>query len=145
MTEAPIAVARGLTELTEGVVLATVDVAASPERVFTALTDPTELVQWWGVPGEYRSVEWTIDLRVGGRWELRGYGTDGHLFLVEGEYLAIEAPTRLVLRWRPSWEPGPDTTVSYRLEAIPGGTRITLRHDGFETGDVPPHPGIRLR
>jgi uncharacterized protein YndB with AHSA1/START domain len=145
MTEAPIAVARGLTELTEGVVLATVDVAASPERVFTALTDPTELVQWWGVPGEYRSAEWTIDLRVGGRWELRGYRTDGHLFLVEGEYLAIEAPTRLVLRWRPSWEPGPDTTVSYRLEAIPGGTRITLRHDGFETGDVPPHPGIRLR
>lgn len=134
MTTSRVTAARGVTDLTEGVILASVDIATSPERAFRALTDPAELVKWWGIPGRCQAVEWTIDLRVGGRWEVRGDGIDGRRFGVEGEFLAIEAPTRLVLRWRPSWEPGLYMTISYRLEAVPLGTRVTLRHAGFASG-----------
>lgn len=43
-----------------------IEIAASPERVFQALTDPEELKAWWGAEGVYRVTLWTADLRVGG-------------------------------------------------------------------------------
>jgi uncharacterized protein YndB with AHSA1/START domain len=123
--------ARAVADLSSGSVLAGVDIAASPERVFRALTDPRELVRWWRSPGADRTEQWTVDLRPGGRWAVRGHGADGNAFTVEGEYLTIEPQTLIVQTWRPNWEPGLVTTLTYRLEAVPGGTRLTLRHDGF--------------
>lgn len=40
--------ARALADLEAGRLFATVDIAAPAERVFRALTDPAELLQWWG-------------------------------------------------------------------------------------------------
>lgn len=45
-------------------VLAAVDVAASPERAFAALTSD-EMERWWGVAGGYRMTAWSADLRRG--------------------------------------------------------------------------------
>lgn len=33
--------------------------------------------------------------------------------------------------WKPSWDTSGPTTVSYRLETIASGTRVTVRHTGF--------------
>ena len=57
--------ARSVADLTAGVILATVEIRAPIERVFRALTDPNELVRWWGSADTYRTEEWTADLRVG--------------------------------------------------------------------------------
>ena len=51
-----------------GVVHATVEIDAAPERVFHAFTTPAELAAWWGSPDTYRTEQWTVDLRPGGRW-----------------------------------------------------------------------------
>ncbi len=123
--------ARAVADLTEGVVLATVEIAAPIERVFRALTDPKELTQWWGSPDTYRTEEWVQDLRVGGRWRASGRGTDGHAFKVEGEFLEIDPPRKLVHTWSPDWDGGNVTTISYRLDPIASGTRVTMRHTGF--------------
>ncbi len=123
--------ARSVADLTAGVILASVEIAAPPQRVFRALTDPSELKRWWGSPDTYRTEEWTADLRVGGRWRARGRGADGRPFRVEGEYLKIDPPRQLVQTWAPDWEGGFVTTITYRLEPIEGGTRLTLRHEGF--------------
>lgn len=131
MTGLELSPARAIADVSDGVVLATVEIMAPLERVFRALTDPRDLVKWWGAPEAYRTEKWTVDLRVGGRWEVQGHEADGHAFGVTGEFLAIEAPTRLAMTWRPTWEPGLATTVTYRLEAVPGGTRVTLRQEGF--------------
>jgi uncharacterized protein YndB with AHSA1/START domain len=50
-------------------ILATIDVAIPPERVFRALTTD-EVERWWGSPDTYRVTDWAADLRVGGRWSL---------------------------------------------------------------------------
>jgi uncharacterized protein YndB with AHSA1/START domain/uncharacterized protein YciI len=111
-------------------VLARVEIAAPPERVFRALTTQ-ELTRWWGADDVYRTTSFAIDLRAGGRWRTEGKGADGHAFHVEGEVLEVDPPRRLVQTWKPSWEPGPATTITYTLDPIDGGTRVTVHHAGF--------------
>jgi len=126
------AAATAVADVTEGVILARVEIAATPERVFRALTTE-ELAKWWGADDMYRTTSFVIDLKPGGRWRSEGTGNDGEAFHVEGEVLEVDPPRRLVQTWKPSWAPGPATTIAYTLDAIDGGTRITLRHSGFTT------------
>jgi uncharacterized protein YndB with AHSA1/START domain len=79
----------------------------------------------------YTLSTWTADLRPGGRWKSEGKGADGHSFSVEGEYLRVEPPRLIVQTWQPSWDGGNSTTIHYELEPIEGGTRLTVRHEGF--------------
>lgn len=124
----------------DGTVLVSIDIAASPERVFRALTDPADLMAWWAFPLGCRVGEWQVELRVGGQWRMSGRGTNGEPVEAEGEYLLVDAPHRLAFRWRPNWEPGPGTIVSYHLEATGGGTRVTLRHQRQSSLAVHPTP-----
>jgi uncharacterized protein YndB with AHSA1/START domain len=123
--------ARSIADVTGGTILADVEIAAPPERVFRALTTPEEIVRWWGSDTQYRTKEWVQDLRVGGRWKATGLGADGVPFTVEGEFLEIDPPRSLVQTWRPEWDGGHATRLTYRLEAMEGGTRVTVRHEGF--------------
>jgi len=124
-------IARSVADVTEGVIHASVEIAAPPERVFSALTDSAEVVCWWGSPDTYRLTEFTADLRVGGTWRSRGVAVDGKPFEVSGEFLQVDAPRVLVQTWIPDWAPGLKTKLSYRLDPISGGTRLTVRHEGF--------------
>ena len=126
--------ARAIADLSEGTILATVDIGAPPERVFRALTS-REVTEWWGAEGLYRTTEWAGDVRVGGHWHAKGAGADGKAFGVEGEYLEVDPPHKLAHTWKYDWGAGNVTTVRYRLEAIEGGTRVTLRHTGFDSHD----------
>ena len=124
--------ARALADLDAGTVLATVDIQVAPERVFHALTDPRELLNWWGSPDTYRADSWHADVRVGGAWRAEGKSVDGTPYAVAGEFLEIVPPRRLVQTWAHDWDAGhPITKVTYTLDAIPGGTRLTVRHEGF--------------
>jgi uncharacterized protein YndB with AHSA1/START domain len=122
--------ARAVADTTDGVVLARVDIAVPPERVFKALTT-SELTKWWGQADMYTTTAFTIDLRPGGAWKTEGVGADGVPFHVGGEVLEVDAPKKLVQTWKPSWEEGPATKITYTLEAIDTGTRVTVRHTGF--------------
>jgi uncharacterized protein YndB with AHSA1/START domain len=122
--------ARAIADLEAGTILATVDIAAPPERVFRALTSD-EITKWWGSPDMYQTTGYTADLRVGGAWKATGVGSDGSPFAVEGEFLEIDPPHRLVQTWKPGWDPIGATTLTYHLAAISTGTRVTLRHTGF--------------
>ena len=123
-------VPRAVADLSDGLILATVEIAAPPERVFHALTSE-EIVEWWGSAETYRTTKWSGDLRVGGAWRTDGIGADGKRFSVGGEFVEIDPPRKLVHTWRADWDGGNVTTVTFRLEPIAGGTRLTLRHEGF--------------
>jgi uncharacterized protein YndB with AHSA1/START domain len=122
--------ARAIADVTSGTILASVEIAAPPERVFRALTSD-DITRWWGSDDLYRTTKFTADLRVGGKWRSDGQGADGSPFHVEGEYVTIDPPHLLVHTWKPAWEEGAPTTITYRLEATSIGTRLTLRHEGF--------------
>jgi uncharacterized protein YndB with AHSA1/START domain len=123
-------VARAVADVTGGTIIATVEIAAPPERVFQALSSD-EITKWWGTPAMYQTTEWTGDLRVGGKWRSQGKSADGSTFAVEGEFLEIMRPHKLVHTWVAPWDGNNSTTVTYRLEPVDGGTRVTIRHEGF--------------
>jgi uncharacterized protein YndB with AHSA1/START domain len=50
----------------QDVVTAEIFIAAPPERVFQAMTDPAQTSQWWGQKGVYQITERKADFRVGG-------------------------------------------------------------------------------
>jgi uncharacterized protein YndB with AHSA1/START domain len=125
-----ISTARAAADLTEGLILANVDLAAGPDRVFQALTSADEITVWWVRPGVFDTREWSGDPRVGGRWQAAGIG-GGRPYVLEGEFLEVDQPRKLVHTWRAAGAPGPAGIVSYLLETHGAGTRVTLRHSGF--------------
>ena len=115
-------------------VLATADIAMTPERVFQALN--TNIVQtWWGSADTYSMQKWTSDLRVGGLWSVLSCGADGSVHPVSGKFIEVDAPHKTVFTRKYGWNfpvlGDRDTTVTYLLEPIESGTRVTVRHDGF--------------
>ncbi|MFV8750153.1 SRPBCC family protein [Nannocystaceae bacterium ST9] len=123
--------ATALVDLERSTVHATVEIAAPPARVFRALTLPNQLAAWWGSPDMYRTEDWQLDLRPGGAWRCKAIGLDGGVSTVEGVFETIEAPHRLVMTWRPSWDDFAVTTITYELIATAGGTKVQVTHSGF--------------
>jgi uncharacterized protein YndB with AHSA1/START domain len=126
--------ARAVADLAEGRILARVDIAAPPERVFRALASK-EAADWWVRAGVFDTREWTGDVRIGGRWRASGIGR-GRPYVLDGEFVEVEPPRRLAHTWHAAGTPGAPTTVTYLLEPLDGGTRVTLRHSGFASRDV---------
>lgn len=126
--------ARAVADLNDGFVLASVEVAASPPSVFRALTS-NAILDWWVRPGVFDTTEWTADLRLGGRWRAAGTG-NGRPYVLEGEFMEVESPRKLVHTWQVAGMPGAPTTVTYVVEETGRGSRVTLRHTGFASREV---------
>jgi uncharacterized protein YndB with AHSA1/START domain len=105
-------------------------IAAPPERIFQALTDPEQLMQWWGQQGMFLSKHWSTDLRVGGEW--RGEAQmRGSTFWIKGEYVEIDPPRLLVFTWLSNMPGETPSLVRIELHPEASGTRLKLRHSGL--------------
>lgn len=108
-------------------------IAAPPERVFQALTDPAQLTKWWGAREIYRTMGMQSDLRPGGKYVSSGEGADGVAFDVRGEYIEIDPPHLLVYSWMASWTGDLKSTVRWDLTPERGGTLVKVRHSGLSS------------
>ena len=122
---------RALASVDAGIVKAEIEIAAPPHRIFQALTNAGELAAWWGADDMYRTTEWQIDLRPGGKWSTVAVNADGTQSTVGGEYIEIDPPRRLAYTWRPSWDDFLETTIVYDLQPTATGTRVLVTHSGF--------------
>ena len=107
--------------------------AAPRENVWSAYTEPRHLQQWLSTPdGPLEVCE--VDLRVGGAYRYRWGIPTGESFGFSGEFLEIEAPSRLVCT--EVYEPapsmaegvldGPPAVNTLTLEEADGRTTLTL-------------------
>lgn len=112
-------------------IVSEIHIAAPPERVFQALTDPRQVVQWWGQSGVYLCTEFQSDMRLGGKWHSAGVDGRGNRFNIFGEYLKIDPPRLLVYTWVASWTGDVKTTVRWDLEPREQGTLVRIRHSGL--------------
>jgi uncharacterized protein YndB with AHSA1/START domain len=114
---------------------ADIEIAAPPEDVFQALTDPEQLAAWWGSEETYRTRDWQIDARPGGAWSARTTDSSGRDGTVHGRYLAVDAPRLLECTWQASWDDLAPTRIRYELTPamVDGvsGTRLIVTHTGF--------------
>src|SRR5689334_15812409 len=106
--------AEATADAANGEIRAHVEIAASPERVFQALASK-EVCDWWVRPGVFNTTEWSGDVRVGGRWRTAGK-VRGEPYAIEGEFLEIDPPRKLVMTWHRVGTLEPPTTVTYMVE-----------------------------
>lgn len=96
------------------------------------MTNPGELVKWWGAQGKFQATHVESDLRPGGKWMMRCDGCGGKPTMVAGEYRKIERPRLLVFTWlRGEQENEPETLVRWDLEEKDGITTVRLTHSGL--------------
>jgi uncharacterized protein YndB with AHSA1/START domain len=103
---------------------------APRDLVFQAWTDPDQVAQWFGPDGFDTPRETvTIDLRVGGRYELgMVQKQSGALFRVRYEIIELDPPRLLVLKSEPMPEVGMHEPTVTRIELHDHGekTRMSL-------------------
>jgi uncharacterized protein YndB with AHSA1/START domain len=91
--------------------------------VWHALTDPAALGEWLMANDFQARVghEFTFTAPALPEW-------DGRVFCRVTE---LDAPRRLAYTWRGSDPATLDAMVTFQLDSVPGGTRLTLIHSGF--------------
>lgn len=110
----------------------TVDIAAPPERVYRALTDPRELGAWFQVDIEG-------DIRAGGEVWMTSTQPAHAGLRFQVRFVELIPAHRVVWEWHPG-EPDasadaaaePRTVVTFVLEPSARGTRLTLSETGFD-------------
>jgi glutathione S-transferase len=111
-----------------------ITIKGSAERIFEALTNPDQRIKWWGTEGRFQTTHMESDLRLGGKWMMRGIGIGGKPFTVGGEYQQIEPPRLLVFTWLPDWqEDATESIVRFDLQENGGVTTVRLTHSGLES------------
>ena len=115
------------------VITRTVEIAASPETVYSFLADPARMATWLG-----RRVE--ADPRPGGLLRIDYNGFD----IMRGTFLELVPHSRVVWSW--GWEslstsqtPPAGSTVEISLEPDGNGTRLSLRHSGLQAQEIAAH------
>ena len=110
--------------------------AAPRELVFDAFTRREHLERWQGAPlGMTVTVE-KSDIRPGGAYRLCMHGPDGTDYWLEGVYIEVARPERLVYThcWLdPEMKPKRETLVTITFAARGGKTELTLRQVGLAT------------
>lgn len=118
-----------------------IQVAAPPSRVFQALIDPKQVMQWW-TGGECQIEDFAMEPRTGGCW--RYDSKEGKLnvngvskFHCEGEVLEFDPPRVLAYTWFANWHERPSqrTVVRWELAESKGGTLLRVTHSGLS--DLP--------
>lgn len=110
-----------------------ITLAASPQTVFAAFTEPEQLVRWWGEDGVYWMTGLEHDLRPGGAVRYTSTHADGRAFIGLGTYGVVEAPH--VLEYTRRYEGGfpiaEETLIRMELRPCDGGTHVRVVHTGF--------------
>jgi uncharacterized protein YndB with AHSA1/START domain len=112
-------------------------IKAPADRIYEALTDPSQRVEWWGAEGRFQAAHMESDLRTGGAWLMSGTGVGGKPFTIRGEYRCIDRPRVLEMTWLADWHANAEpTVVRFDLIEKDGSTTVRLTHSGFATDEA---------
>jgi uncharacterized protein YndB with AHSA1/START domain len=115
-----------------------IEIDASPEAVFKAISDPSELTNWFPDAA-------ILESKVGGKTKFTYYKDSKRITTCardhdktnEGRVLEFVKNEKLVYTWQHMDVPDfPETIVTWELEEISKNkTRLTLTHTGFTSND----------
>ena len=101
-------------------------IASPPEKVWEGLTSAAFTKQYW------HRTEVESDFKVGS--PIR-FMTDAEQVGAEGEILSVAYPSELSYTWQfpnnPQTREEPPSRVTFKLDAVAAGTRLTVVHDEF--------------
>jgi uncharacterized protein YndB with AHSA1/START domain len=139
---------QGRTTDADDRVVVDIDIAATPSRVFEALTDPAQLSAWWSREETVELITFQMDARPGGSWRCRWRPVVGRPqgdageqlarngfsdYEAHGEVVTIDAPHLIVWSWIANWHRDVSAASTVQWELIPtgSGTRVRMVHSGL--------------
>ena len=120
--------------ITSATISKTVFFEAKPETVWAFLTDKDKLGTWYHPAKE--------NLEEGKDYTLLEVADDGaKVPIVTGRVLEAYAPNKLVTTFVVGPFNGKESTITWELEGVAGGTSLSLTHEGVEeaAGDAALH------
>ena len=106
------------------------EIAATPDEVFAAVSDPQRLARWWG-PAGFTNTFTVCDFVPGGRWSFVMHGPDGRDYANENLFAEIEAPAKVVVQHVSA----PVFRLTLSLAPSAGGTVLSWEQT-FESAEV---------
>jgi uncharacterized protein YndB with AHSA1/START domain len=104
---------------------------APRDLVWTAMTTPEHVHNWWGPHGNYADVQ-QMDVRPGGKWRIAPAGGKGVAFA--GEFLEVAPPERFVRTSAPEMgDPNTNAGTDTEDDGQPAIESITLEDLGGRT------------
>lgn len=102
--------------------------AATPQRVYEAFTNPEDLVNWYSASEGWTTPSAEIDAVAGGKFKIRFEDPTGqNSFDYEGVFSKLEEPGCIEQTL------GDDRTVITRIQEVPGGSEIIQEFDADTT------------
>jgi uncharacterized protein YndB with AHSA1/START domain len=124
-------------------IISEIEIAAPPERVFQALVDPAQMMQWW-TSDECKTEFFEMDARLGGEWRF-GTSKSGTItvngvnqFFCRGDVLEYDPQRVLAYTWIGNWHEDKSrvTLVRWELTAAGKGTKVKVTHSGLAQENV---------
>ena len=103
-------------------------IKTSPAKVWAAITEPKQMMQWWG-PDAGPTLRAEADVRPGGRFSVVFRLMNGDEHNPTGIYQEVIPEKKLVFTWDLPGAEEPESLVTFRLEPIDVGTKLTLTHE----------------
>lgn len=113
-------------------------IKASPAKVWAAITQPDQMVKWWG-PDAGPTLRAEADVRPGGRYRVLFRLLNGDEHEPTGLYRVVDPPRRLVFTWEWAGAPERESLVTFELVATDSGTQLTLIHEQLPPDAVESH------
>lgn len=104
-------------------IVRSVEIQATPERLFALLTEPEALVRWWPDLAD-------LEPRLGGRVRMTFRGGES---VVTGEVTQFHPPHSLGFTWIRAETPDVTTRVEFAVSALDAErSRVEVVHSGWE-------------
>ena len=114
--------------MSDPVMVKTIYLKATPEKVWRHLTDKEFLARW------FHETDRSLAEKVSFQYLSFHYDKDDRK-LMWGEVLVFEPNKKLVHTFTHQWLKGVVTTVTWELVELAGGTQLTMTHDGMSAFD----------
>ena len=108
---------------------------APPARVFAAITQPAQMLLWWG-PDAGPTLKAEADVRPGGRFSIVFRMLNGAEANPTGVYREVIPDRKLVFTWEWPGHPERESLVSFLLRPTDTGTELTLIHEHLPDADA---------
>lgn len=117
--------------------------AAPRETLWAMHTDPTHIPNWLTGPEGWTMPVCELDARPGGRWRYVWRKTKGEEMAMEGDFVEVVRPSRLVTteRWGPEW-PETVNVVEFTSQGDRTVLTMTVRYPSKEARDAALQTGM---
>lgn len=110
-------------------------IRAPAEKVYAALTEPAQMMRWWG-PDAGPTISARADVRPGGRFSVVFRLANGEEHNPTGVYRDVVPGRKLVFTWEWPGMPERESLVTFLLEPVADGTELTLIHEQLPDEDA---------